>query len=390
MMEAQKFKESLHNCSHLSVIFQLTDKCVLSCKYCFARGAHLGVNPKVSYELLEKVITQSFLTHHPNVTFEWTGGEAFLMDIDFYKNVVSLQKQHATKPYSNSVQTSGYIFNKELIDFLLMHDFDISLTIDGTRQIHNANRPTQKGEGSFDQIIKTWEYLKNCKDDCGFISTITKNNLGYEKEMLEFFRKLGIYTFHSNPYIFFDKNIVKDKSIALNNHDYAKYFISQFNAWYESGHLEPIPYTVNYFMSGLSSKQSSSHTLCTFGGRCLTNFIAITPNGDCYNCPKFTGHTNMLLGNINEMSIPQILSIETNHKMKELFEQRLEAMHKCKESGCKYAYLCNGGCPYLSYIASNGENISEKDCMCKGKTLLLEYLESVKDMIVKPHYKTLE
>lgn len=382
-MELQKFKESLNNCTHLSVIFQLTDKCVLSCKYCFARGAHLGDNPKVSPKLLENVISQAFLTNHPNVTFEWTGGEAFLMGIDFYMKVLSLQKKYATKPYENCVQTSGYLFDKELIDFLLDNEFDISVTIDGPKQIHDANRPAQSGEGSFDRVVATREYIKKRKGDCGFISTITKNNLGHEKEMLEFFRKLGIHTFHSNPYIFFDKNIVKDKSLALDNYDYARYFISQFNAWYESGKLEPIPHTVDYFMTGLSSKKSSSFTLCSFGGRCLTNFIAITPNGDCYNCPKFTGHPNMLLGNINEMSIPQILDIETNDKMKKLIEQRIEAMHKCEESNCRFAYLCNGGCPYLSYIASNGENISEKDCTCEGKTLLLEYLESVKDTVVE-------
>lgn len=381
-MELQKFKEALNNCTHLSVIFQVTDKCVLSCKYCFAKGAHLGENPRISSQLLEKVISQAFLTNHPNVTFEWTGGEAFLMGINFYKDVISLQKKYATKPYSNCIQTSGYLFNRELIDYLLNNNFDISVTIDGTKQIHDANRPSQSGEGSFDQVIATRDYIKKIKGECGFISTITKNNLGHEREMLDFFRKLGIYSFHSNPYIYFDKNLVKDKSLALDNNDYAKYFISQFNAWYQSGQLEPIPHTIDYFISGLSSKKSPSFTLCTFGGRCLTNFITITPNGDCYNCPKFTGHQNMLIGNINKMSIPQMLDMETNKKMRDLIEQRMEAIHKCELSNCRFAFLCNGGCPYLSYIASNGENLSEKDCICKGKTLLLEYLESVKDIII--------
>lgn len=381
-MNLQEYRTSLNDCTHLSVIFQLTDKCVLSCKYCFARGAHLNDNPKISPELLEKVISQSFQTRRPNVTFEWTGGEALLMGIDFYKKVYALQQKYATKPFSNCVQTSGYLFDKELIDFLLNHDFDISLTIDGPKRIHDENRPTQSGGGSFERVMATREYIANRKGECGFICTVTKNNLGHEKEMLEFFRKTGIYSFHSNPYIYFDKNIVKDKSLAIGPNDYAYYFISQFNAWYESGQLEPIPHTVDYFMTGLSSKKSPHHTLCTFGGRCLTNFITITPNGDCYNCPKFTGHPNMLLGNLNTMSICRILDMDTNDAMKRLVEQRIEAIHKCEDSECRFAFLCNGGCPYLSYIASNGENIREKDCMCEGKTLLLEYLESVKDALV--------
>ena len=381
-MNLEELKEALLDSHNLSVIFQLTDICVLSCKYCFARGAHQGDNPKVSDALLEKVISQAFDTDHESVTFEWTGGEALLMGADFFKSVKSLQKQYATKPYTNCVQTSGYLFDKELIDYLIDNGFIVSITIDGTKPVHNANRPAQNHEESFDRVMETRAYIAKKQGYCGFISTITKNNLGHEKEILEFFSQLGVDSFHSNPYVYFDKNIVKDKVIALNNMDYASYFISQFNAWYEREKAEPIPITVDYFVRGLSSKIPSSHTLCVFGGRCLTNFITITPNGDCYNCPKFTGHIIMKLGNLNEMTIKEILDIGHNEKMNNLVHQRLDAINKCEASHCRFAYICNGGCPYYSYISSGGENISEKDYLCEGKTILLEYLDSVKDAII--------
>ena len=381
-MNFEDFKKVLHDSHNLSVIFQLTDICVLSCKYCFARGAHNGDNPQVSDVLLEKVISQAFSTYHKSVSFEWTGGEALLMGVEFFKSVKSLQEQYATKPYTNCVQTSGYLFDKELIDYLIDNGFIVSITIDGTKPVHNANRPAQNHNNSFDRIMETRAYLVKKQGYCGFISTITKNNLGHEKEILDFFSQLGIDSFHSNPYVYFDKNIVKDKKIALSNKDYSLYFISQFNAWYERGKVRPIPITIDYFLNVLASKIPSSHTLCVFGGRCLTNFIAITPNGDCYNCPKFTGHTNMKLGNLNEMTIMEILDIDRNEKMNNLVHQRLEAINKCEASNCRFAYLCNGGCPYYSYISSNGANISEKDCLCEGKTTLLEYLDSVKDAII--------
>ena len=60
----------------------------------------------------------------------------------------------------------------------------------------------------------------------------------------------------------------------------------------------------------------------------MTNFIAITPNGDCYNCPKFTGHTNMCLGNVYEMSIKDILSVDNILK-----ENFIEEMNKAYQSG---------------------------------------------------------
>lgn len=382
-MNIDEFKCTLQDSRNLSVIFQLTDICVLSCKYCFARGAHKGENPKISTAFLEKVISQAFCTNHETVSFEWTGGEALLMGVDFFKSVKSLQKKYALKPFSNYVQTSGFLFDKELIDYLIDNGFVLSLTIDGTKSVHDANRPAQNSPSSFDRVMETRAYIAEKQGYCGFISTVTKNNLRHEKENLKFFSKLGVNSFHSNPYIYFDKNIVKDKNIALSNQDYATYFISQFNAWFEQGKVKPIPLTIDYFMRGLSSKMSSKHTICVFGSRCLTNFIAITPNGDCYNCPKFTGHENMRLGNLNEMSIENMLDIDRNDMMNKLVHQRLSAINKCESSHCRFAYLCNGGCPYYSYIASDGDNISEKDCLCEGKTILLEYLDSVKDAIIE-------
>lgn len=382
-MDIQKYLTELSNSTHLSVIFQLTDQCVLSCKYCFARGSHYGDNPIFPNDLLKKIISESFLTHHENVSFEWTGGEAFLLGKKFFEKVVALQKEYAAKPYCNCVQTSGYLFDKELIDYLLDNGFDISLTIDGTSEVHNANRPSQSGGQSFDRVLSTYNYIKGKNTHCGFISTVTTNNLGHEKDILDLFRDLKANTFHSNPYFYFDKNIVKEKSIALENNDYARYYISQFNAWYESGQLKPIPHTVDYIISCLSSKRSSSRTLCTFGGRCFTNFIAISPNGDCYNCPKFIGHDNMKLGNIYNTPLPTILSYDDNDKMRTIIRQRIKALEKCIESECRFAFICNGGCPYLSYISSNGENIEAKDCSCEGRTILFEYLDSVKDSIIK-------
>ena len=116
--------------------------------------------------------------------------------------------------------------------------------------------------------------------------------------------------------------------------------------------------------------------MCTFGGRCLTNFIALTPNGNAYNCPKFTGSQNMILGNINQKEIKDILSPESE-AMNKMIDERLEAINTCKSKKCKYFYICNGGCPYYSFITSNGENLKESDYLCKGKTLIYKYLNDV-------------
>lgn len=366
----------LKECNALNIIFQLTDKCVLSCKYCFAKGAHEGKPVIFPEDILERAIMQAFDTRHDYVVFEWTGGEPLLAGITFFEKVVNLQKKYATKPYENGVQTSGNLLDKDLIDYLLKNNFSISTTIDGPPSIHNSNRPTSSGGDSYELVKKTREYIASQGKFCGFISTITQNNIGKERQMLDFFSELGISEFHSNPYVFYSQNKVKDKSIALGVDDYAKFFIAEFNAWVERGKLAPTPRTINDIIKCFERHAPIHNTICTFGGRCLGNFIAITPNGDAYMCPKFTGSPNMILGNINEYSIDKLLSY-SHGKMNDFVDQRVEAMKRCKDSKCKYLFICNGGCPYYSFIASDGRNISAEDCMCNGKYLLFNYLDDI-------------
>ena len=377
------FLNKLGMSNSLNVIFQLTDRCVLSCKYCFAKGSHCeyGQNTLMSTDLLVQAIMQSFGTHHQEVVFEWTGGEPFLAGINFFKNVNEIQQKYANKKYYNFVQTSGYLYDKDLIDFLVENHFHLSMTIDGPRDIHDFNRPANGNRPSLSKILKTRNYIVQKQGTCGAICTITKKSIGNEAKILKYYRSLKIISFHSNPYIFFSKNLVKDKSIALTNEEYASYFINQFNAWLEQGKKIPIPTTIDYIFHSLNAKTELSNTICAFGGRCLTNFIAIAPNGNAYICPKFIGFETMLLGNINQATIADILS-DQSPQMSKIINERLSAINKCEKDNCQYLYLCNGGCPYYSFVNSDGENIMEKDFLCKGKKLVYKYINSVRDVLM--------
>ncbi len=368
--------DSLKKVDGLNVIFQVTDRCVLSCRYCFAKGSHRDCkqNGLMDPELLDAAIKQSFNTRHAKIAFEWTGGEAFSAGIDFYRQVVKSQRKHANKKFTNTVQTSGYLFDRELIDFFVKNRFHISMTIDGTKDIHDFNRPAPQARPSLQKILKTRDYVVEKQGSCGAIVTITGKTLGKEGKILDFFRSLGINYFHSNPYIYFDGHLVKDKDIALSNEDYASYFINQFNAWFEKGRKIPTPVTVDYILQSIAAGTGLPNTLCTFGGRCLTSFIAIVPNGDAYPCPKFTGMQTMLLGNIGDTTMSDLLS-DKAPRMKKLITDRTSAINKCEKSNCRYLFTCNSGCPYYSFMAGNGKHIRSRDWLCTGKRMVFKYLE---------------
>ena len=67
----------------------------------------------MSYEVLENYIKKYIETQDiPEISFVWQGGEPTLASLDFYKDVVKLQKKYAgNKNITNSLQTNGLLID---------------------------------------------------------------------------------------------------------------------------------------------------------------------------------------------------------------------------------------------------------------------------------------
>ncbi|AFR69856.1 arylsulfatase activating protein AslB [Brachyspira pilosicoli B2904] len=71
--------------------------CNIKCEYCFylEKKSLFQENEKykMSYEVLENYIKKYIETQDiPEISFVWQGGEPMLASLDFYKDVVKLQK----------------------------------------------------------------------------------------------------------------------------------------------------------------------------------------------------------------------------------------------------------------------------------------------------------
>lgn len=370
-----EFVKRLENSNGLCLITSVTRDCVLQCKYCYAIDPeHLSPRRVLSLSLLEKIIHDAFEVRHKNVDFEWTGGEALLAGQSFYEKVLEYQKKYEKngKKYHNTIQTSGGFYNESYYDFLIDNGFNLSLTIDGPRDLHESQRPTKGGFSSFDKVLKSYEYIKKKQGKCGVLCTLTKNSLNREKEIMEFYREKGIKRWHSNPYYYDPNKPIQTGNIAVTPKEYAHYFKTQFDQWLDLDDIEFEPSQIKSLMEKLSGVKTSNK--CTHGGRCLTNFINIDPEGNAAICPKFLGYAEMRLGNIQFATINELLSL-ANPVMKRFLEQRIESMHGCEKAGCEYIPICNSGCPYDSFLNGNNSSIAYRDALCSGKRELYNYID---------------
>ena len=83
----------------------------------------------------------------PEVVVAWQGGEPTMMGLDFFRRSVQLAEalKHPGQRIVHTIQTNGTLLDDEWGAFLAEHGFLVGLSVDGTREIHDAYRG---GKGS--------------------------------------------------------------------------------------------------------------------------------------------------------------------------------------------------------------------------------------------------
>lgn len=152
-----------HKLSHITL--QVTQKCNLRCEYCVYSGEYINrkhSNERMSSKIMRKSV--DYLIKHSSdadrIVVSFYGGEP-LLEFDLIKKCVKYIKlQMEGRTVTFSFTTNGTLLTKEKLEFLIEHDFRITISIDGPEKIHNKHRKyANTSIGSFEQIINNLEYI---------------------------------------------------------------------------------------------------------------------------------------------------------------------------------------------------------------------------------------
>lgn len=149
-----------------SICLTLNNSCNLACKYCYA---HQGLYDKplaqLSYDkAIEGIdlIANSAISHHSkNITVAFFGGEP-LLSFDLIKKLVDYTENkypNLIKKYQ--ITTNGTLINEEIATFMEKYNFNIMVSIDGNKSIHDTNRYFKNKNGSYDKVIYGLNFIKN-------------------------------------------------------------------------------------------------------------------------------------------------------------------------------------------------------------------------------------
>ncbi len=169
--------------------------CNLGCQYCFFLSKEnlypARESPLMPDDVLETYIRQLMESSFgPQVEVSWQGGEPMLCGIDFFRRSVALANKYRRPDLRvlHTIQTNGTLIDDEWAKFFKQNGYLVGISIDGPRALHDAYRVTKGADGSFDDVIRGWNYLRKHKVDANILCTIHAANADHPLDVYRFFR----------------------------------------------------------------------------------------------------------------------------------------------------------------------------------------------------------
>jgi uncharacterized protein len=360
--------------------------CNIDCKYCFflsKEALYPDERHRMSEATLEAYIRQLLESHRtPEVTVAWQGGEPTLMGVEFFRRSLDLVEKYR-KPgqkVEHTFQTNGIALDDEWCEFLKANNVLVGLSVDGPRDVHDANRVTRGGKGTFDLVMKGWQALKRHGVDFNILCTVNAANQAHGRRVYEFFRdELGATWIQFIPII--ERATAETIQIAnrgwserprekrllytqtgtlvtersVGGLAYGQFLVDVFETWVRRDvgkvYVQLFDVTLEAYFG--------EYKLCIHAPTCGYG-PALEYNGDLYACDHFV-EPGFKLGNIHETHMLELVASPQQRKFGLDKQDALTA--QCRS--CEVRPLCNGGCPKDRFVPSkDGE--PGHNYLCEG------------------------
>ena len=366
--------------------------CNLDCHYCYyldKAEIYGGKQPKMSLDMLEK-LTKDYIAANdvPEVTFNWHGGEPFLMGIEFYKKAVQLQQKYSSgKKIHNTIQTNGTLLTSDWADFLRQNEFLVGLSIDGPAYIHDRFRQDKGGQPTFEKVMQGVSLLLQAGVEFNTMTTVNKASEGRGLEIYHFLKSIGSRYMQFMPVVEHVKYPVSSEGKVLkkarpyivdpdeegaqiarwsvSSQGFGKFMCDIFDYWVRN---DVGQYFVNLFDATLAGYCGAQPGTCAYADTCGGNTV-IEHNGDVYPCDHFV-YPRYRIGNIEDRPLRQMAVSEEQYRFG--LDKRNRLPSKCFT--CRYGAICHGECPKHRFNRTeNGD--TGLSALCSGYKLFYEHTE---------------
>ncbi len=307
---------------------QMTDACNLRCRYCYINKNPKHMSIETAKTVVSRVAQECYRAGFDSLEIKCAGGEPTIR-WDVIKELVDWLGTSSGKASINisvSILTNGTNLSSDLIDYAADRRVHLSMSLDGSEQWHDKNRPYANGQGSFRDVERSIDTLLQRDIRPGLITTITKHNVKGLTELAEYCVNRGLH-FRFSPY---RQTVTATEDLKCGN-DEMIFELRRCYEWLES-HL-PIENLGRIHKFSDISFRGPKTRVCGIGD----SEAAISIDGKLCLCQfDFDGV-------IGDALSDSVLTLLKEQKKFVPASKEVDRITGCQN--CEWRYICGGGCP---------------------------------------------
>lgn len=331
----------------IKVTLIISGSCNLKCKYCYANCGKYETNTgNMSKETIKNALDH-FLGRYDEIgNIQFFGGEP-TMNLEAVRYACEyVHAKYDSKEIKHlpnlGMVTNGTLVTDELIDIVKKYNVNITVSLDGPKEVNDLLRVYPDGSGTSDIVEKNILKLKEtCNQPVAIEATYSElhEKMGYSVlDIVKYLKdKFDVPKVHVAPV-----SSIKDSELAYAERDPFIKSIGEVHEWKKKG-CDYRYASYDLTLEGLKYKQIRTH-YCEAG---LAKF-AVSATGDVYPCYLFNDAKETSMGNVNDKNLFE--SDRFKESQKKLLEFNRFTKEECKT--CFNNTLCRQ-CAAENYFANN-------------------------------------
>jgi radical SAM protein with 4Fe4S-binding SPASM domain len=312
------------------LLWDVTRRCNLECRHCYANHSHLG--DELSEEEMSKTLDQVAKLAPYLIVFG--GGEPFTCE-PFVRLLSTVKRRTGSRV---KILTNGTLLSSADIQALRENVDFLQFSLDGTEEHHDflRNRP-----GAFKKVVDAITHARTAGIPSGVCMTLYRDNVGDIDWMIGFALTHGLFKVRISPIVAAGRALNNLSLCALSAAESRKLYqkLAELRIRYKDVLLLDFRDELygQAFLSTAVTERPDEHKdylMCAAG----RSILYINPEGNVTPC-NFIDYPEHFVGNVREDDLVQIW--QRSPMLRAWRQLKVEQISPCRD--CLRRHLCGGG-----------------------------------------------